>query len=80
MANRLFFWLDTEFLYFCLAYHFQNSTNSELFAIIDVPNNPKKFFETQDLVKFNQSWYLHDYIKISSEIDYDFLENFEKKI
>ena len=79
MANRLFFWLDTEFLYFCLSYYLQKSSDADLFAIIDVPSNTKKFFENQDLVKFKQKWYLHNHIKPSSTIDYDYLENFEKK-
>lgn len=79
MSDRIFFWLDTEFLYFCLSYHLQKYSNADLFAIIDVPSNTKKFFVNQNLVKFNQSWYLHDHIKPSSIIDYEYLQNFEKK-
>jgi len=51
----------------------------ELYAIIDVTNKPKKFFENQNLVKFNKIWFFHDHIKKENPPDLEFLSTFEEK-
>ena len=79
MKDKIFFWLDTEHLYFCLSYYLQKSYNADFYAIIDVPSKTKKFFQYQNLTKFEKTWFLHDNIKKSSEIDYKFLSDFENK-
>ena len=67
-------------LHFGLAYFLQQKLDSEFFAIIDVPNKPKKMFEDQQLVKFQKTWYYHDLInKTAEKPDLEYLASFEKK-
>ena len=80
MKDKIFFWIDSEILYFCLAYYLQTKHDCDIYAIIDITNRPKKFFEEQKLVKFKKTWYLHDYIdKKHKKPNIDFLSAFEKK-
>ena len=67
-------------IHFELAYYLQQQMNDEFYAIIDIPNNPKKMFLKQKLVKFEDTWYFHDNIKkTTKEPDLDYIANFEKK-
>jgi len=80
MKDKIIFWLDAHLLHYCLAYYFQKKYESDLYAIIDITNRPKKFFEKQNLVNFEKVWFLHDYIvKKNLKPDLKFLSNFEKK-
>ena len=66
-------------LFFGLAHNLQNRYDCELYALIDITNRTKKFFENQELIKFKQTWFLHDHIQKTEQIDIDYLNNFEKK-
>ena len=80
MNDKLLFWLTGDLLHFCMSYYFQKDFGSEINAIIDIPNKPKRFFEKQKLVKFGKSWYFHDHIKkINKKPDLEYLKKFEKK-
>ena len=50
-------------IHFELAYYLQQQIDDEFYAIIDIPNNPKKMFLKQKLVNFEDTWYFHDNIK-----------------
>ena len=50
---------------FSIAYYMQKTQNYEFYAIIDVQNNPKEFFENQTLVPFKKIWFYHDHINPS---------------
>tara|TARA_B110000014_G_C20124868_1_gene598345 strand:- start:2595 stop:4112 length:1518 start_codon:yes stop_codon:yes gene_type:complete len=80
MTDKIIFWLDAFLMNFCLATDLQKKHDSELFAIFDITNRTKKFFENQNLVKFQKQWFLHDYIEIkNSKPDTKYLEDFEKR-
>jgi len=65
---------------YILSYHLQNKLDADFFALYDLPNKTRKFFESQQLVNFEKVWHYHDYIKINqSKIDMEYLSNFEKK-
>ena len=67
-------------LHFELAYYLQQQIDHEFYAIIDIPNNPKKMFLKQKLVNFEETWYFHDNIKkTTKKPDMEYLVNFEKK-
>ena len=67
-------------LHFELAYYLQNLTDSEFFAVIDIPNNPKKMFLKQKFVNFEKTWFFHDHVKkVKTKPDLEYIEYFEKK-
>ena len=79
MGDKIIFWLNAYMLFFGLAHNLQNRYDCELYALIDITNRTKKFFENQELTKFKQTWFLHDHIQKTEQIDIDYLNNFEKK-
>jgi len=77
---RILFWIYGFFLHYCLAYHLQSHLDADFFAIIDINSKPKIFFQTQNLVKFQKLWFLHDQIKkTKADPDMDYLSQFERK-
>lgn len=78
MKPKIFFWINAYLLPFCLAYSLQKKYDADYYAIIDITNKPKKFFQTQDLVQFSKTWYYHDYINAKTKPDIQYLESFEK--
>lgn len=77
--SKLLFWVDPFLLHYCLSYFIQKNSNHELFAIIDVANKLKPFFEAQDLVSFKKKWFYHDHINSKKDPDLAYLQTFEKK-
>jgi len=67
-------------LHFSLAYYLKQKLESDFYAIVDVPNNPKKMFMNQKLINFQKTWYFHDIIKrTTAKPDLEYLTAFEKK-
>ena len=62
MKQNIIFWITGQMIHFGIANSIQKNLNYDLFAIYDVGNNPKKFFEQQKFVKFQKTWFYHDYI------------------
>ena len=80
MKKRVLFWVNGFMLHFGLAYYLQQKLDDDFYAVIDVPNNPKKMFLNQKIVDFQKTWYFHDHIKKStSKPDLQYLSDFEKK-
>lgn len=80
MRKRLLFWINVFMSHFILACYLQKKIDDDFYAIIDVPNNPKKMFLNQKIVNFQKVWYFHDHIKrIKIKPDLEYLANFEKK-
>ena len=79
MTDKIIFWLDSFLLPFGIANSLQKKYDCELYALIDVTNRTKHFFENQNLVNFKKIWFLHDHIQKQNLVDFDYLENFEKK-
>lgn len=80
MKYKILTWIDLYLLHYCLAYNLQSKIEADFFAIVDVPNNPKKFFQEQNLVNFKKLWFYHDYINIYNKVpDISYLSEFEKK-
>jgi len=75
---KIILWIDTDFMMFGLAKSLQEQYDCELYAVIDMTNKGKKFFEKQNFVKFKKIWYYHDHIyKSTKEPDYEYLSKFE---
>ena len=80
MKQKIILWLTGyDWTEFSIAYYMQKTQNYEFYAIIDVQNNPKEFFENQTLVPFKKIWFYHDHINSSSTKKNDIIRTFEKK-
>jgi hypothetical protein len=80
MKDKIFFWLDAGFLMYILSYHLQKKIDADFYAIYDLPNKTRTFFQNQKLVNFKKVWYYNDQINFKkNEIDMEYLSNFEKK-
>ena len=71
MTDKILFWLDQHLKQFCLSYYLQKEITAKIFAIIDITNNPRNFFETQNLVDFEKTWFFHDYVLPENKVDFD---------
>ena len=79
MTDKILFWLDQHLKQFCLSYYLQKEITAKIFAIIDITNNPRNFFETQNLVDFEKTWFFHDYVLPENKVDFEYLKSIEKK-
>jgi hypothetical protein len=79
MKDKIIFWLDSDFTHFTIAKAIQDKYDAEFFAVIDITDNPKKFFQKQQLVKFKKIWFYHDSIDPQQAPDLDYLRAFEEK-
>ena len=80
MTQKILFWLGVEFTHFCLSYAMQKKHTADYFSIVDITDKSRKFFETQNLVKFNKTWYFFDHVTKQDQLpDYKYLKEFEKK-
>ena len=80
MTSKILFWFGTNYTHFCLSHNLQKKTDAEMYAIVDVTEKPKPFFQNQKLVNFEKIWFFHDHIKQKNqEPDMGYLEKFEKK-
>ena len=79
MSKKIIVWLNADITEFGVCYYLQKFAAYEIYAIIDITNKPKHFYETQNLVKFKQIWFYHDLIKNSTSVESNFLKSFEEK-
>jgi len=79
LKQKIIFWVDSNLLSFCTSYYLQKKLDSEFYAIIDITNKSKKFFQEQKLVNFSKIWFYHDYINTEISYNEEYLESFEKK-
>lgn len=63
-----------------VAKYLQTNCDCQLYALINVPNPTKKFFQEQKIANFHKTWYFRDHIiKSNKNPDTDYLSNFEKR-
>ena len=80
MKPKLLFWIDPVFISYALAKSIQDEKNCDLFAIIDITDKPKRFFQNQKIVSFKKQWFFHDFIfKKKHVLGLDYLRSIEKK-
>ena len=79
LKDKVIFWLSADLLPFCLAYYFQKKFDGEIFAIYDLTNKPKKFFEEQKLVNFSKKWFYHDHVKINNKPKIEYIKKISEK-
>ena len=80
LTEKIIFWINADFFSFLLANSLQKKINGEFYAIFDVPDRQKPFYQKQKLVDFKKIWFLHDAIsKPRKKVDMEFLTSFEEK-
>ena len=79
MSTKILFWINGSLTSFCIAYSLQKKINSDFYAVVDSYDKPKVFFQNQNLVKFQKTWFYHDYFQNMAKPDLKYLSNFEKK-
>ena len=81
MKKKILFWINSGTMnIFGLAKYLQNDIDAEFFAIYDVTDKPKKFFQEQKLTNFQKIWFYHDFVqKKITQPDLNYLKGFENK-
>jgi hypothetical protein len=79
MPSKILFWISGALTPFCISYYLQKKIDYDFFAIIDSYDKPKMFFQNQNLVKFQKTWFYHDHFQNMNKPDLEYLSDFEKK-
>lgn len=80
MKSKILVLLDLEWLHFGIVKYIHDFFDCEIFAIIDIDNNSKNFYNNQKLVPFSKFWFYRDYLsKKSQNPDENFLASIEQK-
>ena len=80
MNSKIIFWMNDALALLGLPKTLQEKHNFDIYAILDVTDKQKKFFQKQELIKFSKIWFFHDYIsKATKKPDTKYLKLIEKK-
>jgi len=80
MKEKILFWIDIEFVYFIIAKYMAQKSDFDAYAVIDVNEKAKEFFNNQNLVDFKKKWYFLDHVYMSDDSpDLEYLEKSEEK-
>jgi hypothetical protein len=80
MKDKILWWQSRELIWFGIAKYFQENYDSENYAIIEIKDEPKKFFQEQKIVDFKKEWYFYDEISnLNEKPDLDYLQKIEEK-
>ena len=80
MNSKIIFWESDALAFVGLPKILQEKYNFDIYAIIDITDKQKKFFQKQELIKFSKIWYLHDHIsKTTEKPNMEYLKSIEKK-
>lgn len=80
MKDKIIIWDNGNFFPFMLCNSLKDLGNFDFYAVIDITDRTKKFFENQQFLKFEKIWFYHDHISPHKDkIDIDYLKEFEKK-
>ena len=80
MNSKIIFWVNDALAFVGLPKTLQEKYNFDIYAILDVTDKQKKFFQKQELIKFSKIWFFHDYIsKVTKKPDTKYLKLIEKK-
>jgi len=80
MKKKILFWVDGDITTFAIPNYLSEKMDVQAFAIIDITNKSKKFFQEQKFIKFEKIWFYHDFFNFNDyNIDHDYLQKFEDK-
>ena len=52
MVDKILFWFGVDYTHYCLSHALQKKIDCEMYAIVDITERPKTFFENQGLDEF----------------------------
>jgi len=79
MKDKILFFIQSVYD-LGLANSIKEKLDCDLYALIDFNKYIKKFYQKQQLVKFQKIWFFRDYIlKVNRKPDVEYLSSFEKK-
>jgi hypothetical protein len=78
VKDKIIVWLDSNLTQFSICYYLQKEIDADFFAIIDVTDKTRKFFQHQNLINFKKIWFYHDNTLPIKDPDLDYLSSFEK--
>src|SRR3989344_6579593 len=80
MNPKIIFWINDDLSSLGLPKILQEKYNFDIYAILDITDKPKHFFQKQQLIKFKKIWYFYDHIyKTTKTPDIEFLKSIEEK-
>ena len=79
MKDKIIVWLDSNLMQYCACYYLQREIDADFYAIVDVTNKTRHFFENQTLVNFKKIWFFHDNTLPIKNSNFEYLSSFEKK-
>ena len=80
MNSKIIFWINDDLSSLGLPKILQEKYNFDIYAILDITDKQKNFFQKQQLINFTKIWYFHDHIyKTTKPPDVEFLKSFEEK-
>ena len=81
MNSKVVFWINDDLSTLGLVNTLKTKHDFDVYAILDITNKTKEFFQHQKIIQFSKIWYLHDHInKITKKPDVDYLSQIENKI
>ena len=80
LTKKIIFWGEGGFITFLLANSLQKKIDSEFYAVFDVTDKQKPFYQKQKLIDFKKIWFFHDGVsKSRKKADMKYLNSFEEK-
>ena len=80
MNPKIIFWESDALAFVGLPKVLQEKYNFDIYAVIDITDKQKKFFQKQEIIKFSKIWYFHDHIsKTADKPTPGYLKSVEKK-
>lgn len=78
--DKLLIWIDLEFVFYGISKFIQKHYECDIYAVLDINNKAKKFFDKQKTVKFQKVWNYLDNVTVDYEkFDLEYMKKFEKK-
>ena len=71
MNDKIVVFIDLWFLHFGISKFLKEKWDGEIYAILDVEEKARKFFEKQKIVNFQKVWYYLDHVSKNTKVDYD---------
>ena len=79
-TEKIILWDQGDFFHFLLANSLQKKTDAELYAIFDIRDKQKPFYQKQKFIDYKKIWFFHDAIsQPRKKIDVEYLSAFEEK-
>ena len=69
LTEKIIFWDEGGFIAFLLANSIQKKIDGEFYAIFDVTDRQKSFYQKQKFVDYKKIWFYYDYILKTKQLN-----------